>query len=84
MNVADDPVVAALNEVVRSDSAAAIIGTTLQRVLRQLDASAKLMAWEIISNRMQPSAKTSLAAVAASARACSGARYPIVPTIAPG
>jgi hypothetical protein len=49
MNVADDPVVAALNEVVRSDSAAAIIGTTLQRVFRQLDASAKLMAWETVS-----------------------------------
>ena len=48
MNVADDPVVAALNEVVRSDSAAAIIGMTLQRVLRQLDASAKLMAWETV------------------------------------
>jgi hypothetical protein len=48
MNVADDPVVVALNEVVRSDSAAAIIGTTLQRVLRQLDASAKLMAWETV------------------------------------
>jgi hypothetical protein len=48
MNVADDPVVAALNKVVRSDSAAAILGTTLQRVLRQLDASAKLMAWETV------------------------------------
>jgi hypothetical protein len=48
MNVADDPVVAALNEVVRSDSAAATIGTTLQRVLRQLHASAKLMAWETV------------------------------------
>jgi hypothetical protein len=49
MNVADDPVVATLNEVVRSDSATAIIGTTLQRVFRQLDASAKLMAWETVS-----------------------------------
>jgi hypothetical protein len=48
MNVADDPVVAALNEAVRSDSAAAIMGTTLQRVLRQLDASAKLMACETV------------------------------------
>jgi len=48
MNIADDPVVAALNEVVRSDSTAAVMGTTLQRVLRQLDASAKLMAWETI------------------------------------
>ena len=48
MNVADDRVVAALNEVVRSDSAAAITATTLQRVLRQLDASANLMAWEVI------------------------------------
>jgi len=47
MNVADDPVVAALNEVVRSDSAA-VIRTILPRVLRQLDASAKLMAWEIV------------------------------------
>ena len=48
MNVTDDPVVAALNDVVGSDSAAAIIATTLQRVLRQLDASAKLMAWETV------------------------------------
>src|SRR5262245_38902256 len=48
MNVADDPVVAALNEVVRSDAAAPTIATTLQRVLRQLDASARLMAWEIV------------------------------------
>jgi hypothetical protein len=48
MNVADDPVVAALHEVVRSDSAAAIIGAALQRVLRQLDASAQLMAWETV------------------------------------
>lgn len=48
MNVVDDPIVATLNEVVRSDSAAAIIGTTLQRVFRQLDASAKLMAWETV------------------------------------
>jgi hypothetical protein len=51
MNVADDPLVAVLNEVVRSDSAASIIGTTLQRVLRQLDASAKLMAWETVPLR---------------------------------
>jgi hypothetical protein len=48
MNVADDPVVAALNEVVRSNSAAAIIGTTLQQVLQQLAASANLMAWEVV------------------------------------
>ena len=48
MNVADDPVVAALNKVVRSDSAAAITETTLHRVLLQLDGSAKLMAWETV------------------------------------
>jgi hypothetical protein len=48
MNVADDPVVAALNDVVRSDSAAATIGMTLQRVLQQLAASANLMAWEVV------------------------------------
>jgi hypothetical protein len=48
MNVADDPVVAALNEVVRSDSAAATIGTILQRVLQQLAAAANLMAWEVV------------------------------------
>ena len=51
MNVANDPLVAVLNEVVRSDSAASSIGTTLQRVLRQLDASAKLMAWETVPLR---------------------------------
>jgi hypothetical protein len=48
MNVAGDPVVAALNEVVRSESAAALIGKTLQRVLRQLEASSRLMAWETV------------------------------------
>ena len=48
MNVSEDPVVSALNAVVRSDSAAATIGTTLQRVLQQHAASANLMAWEVI------------------------------------
>jgi hypothetical protein len=48
MNVADDLVLPALNEVVRGASAAATIETTLQRVLQQLDASAKLMAWETL------------------------------------
>jgi hypothetical protein len=48
MNVAEDPVLSVLNEVVRSDSAAATIGTTLQRVLQQPAASANLMAWEVV------------------------------------
>jgi hypothetical protein len=48
MNVADDPVLPALNEAVRSDLAAATLEATLERALRQLDASAELMAWETI------------------------------------
>ena len=48
MNLADDLILLALNESVRSDSAAATIGTTLKRVLHELDASAKLMAWETV------------------------------------
>ena len=49
MNVAEDSVLSALNAVVRSDSAAATIETTLQRVLQQqLAASANVMAWEVI------------------------------------
>ena len=48
MNVSEDPVLSALNAVVRSDSAAATIETTLQRVRQQLAASANVMAWELI------------------------------------
>ena len=48
MNVTEDSVLSALNAVVRSDSAAATIETTLQRVLQQLAASANVMAWEVI------------------------------------
>jgi hypothetical protein len=48
MNVADDPVVPVLNDVICGDAAAATIGTTLQRVLQQLDASTDLMAWETL------------------------------------
>jgi hypothetical protein len=48
MNVAQDPVLPALNEVVRTDSAAATITETLRRVVQQLDTSTKLMAWEIV------------------------------------
>jgi hypothetical protein len=48
MNVDDDLILLALNESVRSDSAAGTIEMTLERVLRQLDASAELMAWETV------------------------------------
>jgi hypothetical protein len=48
MNVAADQVIPVLDEIVRSGSAAATIATTLQRVRQQLEASGKLMAWEII------------------------------------
>jgi len=48
MNAAQDPVLPALNEIVRTDSAAATVTETLRRVVQQLDTSAKLMAWEIV------------------------------------
>jgi hypothetical protein len=51
MNVADDPVVPVLNEVICGDAAAATIGKTLQRVLQQLAASANLMAWNSPNRR---------------------------------
>lgn len=48
MNVASDPVIPALDEVVRATSAAGQVRETLRRVLQQLDLSPEQMAWEII------------------------------------
>jgi hypothetical protein len=48
MDAARDPIVAALNDVVHTDSAAAHVTNVLQRVIRQLDTPAKLMAWDIV------------------------------------
>lgn len=43
-----DPVLAALNEVVRTPRGKAVVAETTQRVLQQLDASGGLMEWEIV------------------------------------
>jgi hypothetical protein len=48
MNVGEDSVLPALNEVVRSDSAVATITETLRRVVEHLNTSTKLMAWEVV------------------------------------
>jgi hypothetical protein len=48
MHVADDPVLLPLNDIVRMDSAVALVTETLRRVCQQLDASTKLMAWDIV------------------------------------
>ena len=48
MNVAQDPVLPALDAIVHTDAVAAIVGETLARVLRQLGSSDGLMAWEVV------------------------------------
>ena len=48
MNAAHDRVLRILNDVVRTDSVASTVTDTLGRVVRQLETSAKLMAWEIV------------------------------------
>ena len=48
MKVTDDQVLSALNEAVRKASTAAMITSTLRRVIDQLNTSAKLMAWEVV------------------------------------
>ena len=48
MNIADDPVLSALDEALSSDLAAATIEASLQQALQQLDASVELMVWETI------------------------------------
>lgn len=48
MKVTDDQVLSALNEVVRKASTAAMVTSTLRRVIDQLNTSAKLMAWEVV------------------------------------
>jgi hypothetical protein len=48
MNVTSDPLIPALNEIVRTASAADQVRETLQRVLRQLESSSEQMAWEVI------------------------------------
>jgi hypothetical protein len=48
MNVASDPVIRALDEVVRASSAAGPVRVAPRRVLQQLDSSTEQMAWEII------------------------------------
>jgi len=48
MNVASDPVIPALAEVVRTTSAAGQVREALRCVLQQLDSSTEQMAWEII------------------------------------
>jgi hypothetical protein len=47
MTTTDDPVLRALDEVVRADSVD-MIRDTLARVVRQLEASNELMAWEVV------------------------------------
>jgi len=48
MNVASDPVIPALDAVVRTPSAAGQVREALQRALQQLALSREQMAWEII------------------------------------
>ncbi len=48
MNVASDPVIPALDQAVRTTSAAGQVREALRRVLQQLDSSTEQMAWEII------------------------------------
>jgi hypothetical protein len=48
MNVASDPEIPALDQVVRTTSAADQVKEALRRVLQQLDSSTEQMAWEII------------------------------------
>jgi hypothetical protein len=48
MTTAADPVLRALDEVVRADSAVTVVRDTLARVLQELDASDSVMAWEVV------------------------------------
>jgi hypothetical protein len=48
MNAAQDPMLSALNEFVRSRLVANVIGETLERVIQQLDSSTELMEWEVV------------------------------------
>jgi hypothetical protein len=48
MNAAKDPLILVLNEVVHTDAAAATMREALRRVTQELDASTKLMAWEVV------------------------------------
>ena len=48
MTTIQDPVVRALDKLVRTDSAAAAIGAALASVVQQLEASTRLMAWKVI------------------------------------
>jgi hypothetical protein len=45
---AQDPVLRALDEIVHADSTSAVVRETLERVLRELDASDSVMAWEVV------------------------------------
>jgi hypothetical protein len=48
VKAAQDAVLSALDEIVRSDAARATVAETLSRVLQELDASDGLMAWEVV------------------------------------
>jgi hypothetical protein len=48
MTSTHDPVLRALDEVVRADAVASVVHDTLARVLQELDASASVMAWEVV------------------------------------
>ena len=48
MKNSEDPTLPVLNQIVRTPPAAAAIADALERVTRELDASANVMAWEVV------------------------------------